>query len=573
MKTQLSLTIAILVFCTSFGCNGGATVELGEIQGPDSIKETTTVEFSITVDGATGISYQWSCYPVSAGSFDSPNSAKTKFVTAAVQDDSAVEIWVLITTDQYGPVLKRKDITVIDYPGWVYDWPDLEGSTVAVNSSGDTFLTGGLIGTVDFDPGQGIDEYSTPVGFHHGTFLTKFDSEGRYQWAKTWGGSITYVCTSVALDSLGYVYVVGGISGTTDLDPGPGIDEHAALGSWDIFLSKFDGNSEYQWGRTFGGEGMFPIVERPMDMAIDGSGNIFVIGEFRGKIDLDPGPGKDEHSTNGGLDAFLCKYDSDGNYHWGRTWGGSEWEEIDAVAIDSSGNIYAGGSFEGNVDFDPGPGTNEHSTGGERDAFITQFDTNGNFMWVRNWGYPGEETIKDIVVGGSDRIYVLGTYIGETDFDPDPWESVIKGYIYSGISLSRFNTDGDLIWVQTWEGGGFNRGPRLAVDDNGNLYIVGLFEGVLDFDPGPAINERTSNGDEDAYLLALDADGYFSWVHTWGGDKDDLSRCVVTDCLGNIFVTGNFKHIVDFGFGPVSDIRTAMFDHDYIIRFPPGGEW
>ncbi|MCK4721614.1 SBBP repeat-containing protein [bacterium] len=140
------------------------------------------------------------------------------------------------------------------------------------------------------------------------------------------------------------------------------------------------------WARTWGGiyrDGGYGV-------AADESGNIYVTGEFGGTVDFDPGPGIDEHSSNGDDDIFLTKFDSYGTFQWARTWGGPDyWDNLNnmdkdldkgsGVAVDGSGNVYVTGSFAGTVDFDPGPGIDKHSFNGSHDAFLSKFPPDGNW--------------------------------------------------------------------------------------------------------------------------------------------------------------------------------------------------
>jgi hypothetical protein len=97
---------------------------------------------------------------------------------------------------------------------------------------------------------------------------------------------------------------------TSDFDPGTGVDSHGSSnGSADIFLSKFDSLGNFRWARTWGGS----ADDFGRGAAVDGSGNVFVTGYFRGTVDFDPGTGVDNRTSSGTWDSFLSKFDSNGN--------------------------------------------------------------------------------------------------------------------------------------------------------------------------------------------------------------------------------------------------------------------
>jgi hypothetical protein len=186
-----------------------------------------------------------------------------------------------------------------------------QGNGVAVDTSGNVFVTGGFswswTGGVDFDPGAG-DDTRTSNGSYD-IFLSKFDSAGNYFWADTWGGGGSDTGNGVALDSLGNVFVTGGFSwswfGDVDFDPGTGADNRASEGSYDVYLSKFDSAGSYLWANTWGGNGS----DQGYGVAVDVPGNTYVTGMYAETVDFDPGSVVDSHTSNGGSDAFLSKFE------------------------------------------------------------------------------------------------------------------------------------------------------------------------------------------------------------------------------------------------------------------------
>jgi len=85
------------------------------------------------------------------------------------------------------------------------------------------------------------------------------------------------------------------------------------------------------------------------------------------------------------------------------------------------------------------------------------------------------------------------------------------------------------------------KGIDLAVDDYGNCCVLGIFSGGTDFDPGPGVEWRESNGLEDLFLSKFDSNGNFEWVHTWEGYKKSIhSPKVLLDVDNNIYVCGAF---------------------------------
>lgn len=207
------------------------------------------------------------------------------------------------------------------------------------------------------------------------SFLDKYDGAGTRLWDDNIFSSWAI---AVAVDSTGNVYIGGDT--WFDLD-GPGPGTH--FGYSDAFLAKYDAGGTLLWTRQFGtSQGEFV-----MGMDVDSSDNIYVAGETAGDID-GPLPG----TNAGGLDAFVARYDSNGNRHWVKQFGSSEEDRSTAIAITSNGEVYLAGTTQGDLF-----GAYSNSGGNDvwiarlsSDPFITDFTPTG--------GRPGTQ----VVITGSN---------------------------------------------------------------------------------------------------------------------------------------------------------------------------
>jgi len=455
--------------------------------------------------------------------------------------------------------------------GWARTWRgpfDDWATGVAVDGSGNVFVTGHFEGTADFDPGGGDPHTSNG---NEDVYLSKFDSSGDFQWARTWGGSGFDRGWGVAADSAGNVYVTGEFYGKVDFDPDGG-DSHSSNGGHDVFLSKLDSSGNFQWARTWGGG----FDDRGQGVATDASGYVYITGWFRDRVVFDP-DGGDISRSHGWEDVFLGKFDSSGNFEWVQTWGGPHADFGSGVAADGSGSVWVTGSFQDMVEFNPVGGDESESNGGW-DAFVSKFDSSGGYQWARTWGGPESDYGNGVAADGSGSVCVTGHFEETVDFAPPPGGDPHTSNGSYDIYLSRFDPSGDLEWARTWGGPGLDEGRGVAIDGAGNVCMTGQFEDTVDFNPGVG-DVRTSNGWADVYLGKLDSSAEFVWARTWGGSDWDAGIAVAVDASDRIYVTGLFGGTVDFApTGPPCndgpDEHTATGSSDvFLTKYLPDGCW
>jgi len=202
---------------------------------------------------------------------------------------------------------------------WVKTWggqgtEDATG-TVIVDKSNNVYIAGRFASVAcDFNPGGTPDIHSTHNPAPPGStwqrqyeawdaFISKYASDGTFQWAKTWGGNGQDNATGLAADGAGQVYVSGWFSGTVDFDPGDGVDNHTSNGHFDAFLGQFDSGGSFQWAKTWGGSGL-----DSSGVTLDAVGNVYAAGTFMSTVDFDPSGGVDNHAAVGAKDAFITKF-------------------------------------------------------------------------------------------------------------------------------------------------------------------------------------------------------------------------------------------------------------------------
>ena len=248
------------------------------------------------------------------------------------------------------------------------------GSAVAVDGSGNSYVTGYTTGTLPGEIASGMDD----------AFLAKYDSSGNQVWLRQFGTPAQDDGTAVAVDASGNIYATGYTTGV--------LAGSANAGGDDAYLVKYDSSGNVLWARQFGSSG----DDDAMGLAVDASGNALVTGGTSGDLG---GTG-----NAGAFDVFLAKYDSSGAQTWLTQFGTAKDEEANAVAVDAAGNSFVTGYAVGNL---------SGANAGGMDAFVSEIDPAGKRVWVSQFGTSSDDGGKGVTVDGNGNALVAGyTYGG-----------------------------------------------------------------------------------------------------------------------------------------------------------------
>jgi uncharacterized protein (TIGR03437 family) len=237
-------------------------------------------------------------------------------------------------------------------------------------------------------------------------------------------------------------------------------------------------------------------------------------------------PGQPQIFNN---NAFIRKYDPDGNEVWTRLFGSVETRAL-GVALDSTG-VYVAGFTDGAL-----PGKKPVSS---EDIFIRKYDFNGNEMWTSEFG-PGRATS---IAVNSTGVYVTGNGGG-----------TISGQTGSEF-LRKYDASGNVVWTRQFGGflEDFARG--VAVDATG-VYVAGSAQTKL---PGQTKVDLNYDG----FVRKFDFNGNEVWNAEWGNGNVDDAWGVATDGTG-VYVVGE----TDRAFP--GQVNAGSTD-SYVRKYDPNG--
>lgn len=330
--------------------------------------------------------------------------------------------------------------------------------------------------------------------------LAKYNSTGTIQWQYELSGASIENGFSIAVDSSSNVYVVGTIT---------------VSGTSNMAVAKYNSAGTLQWQRQLGVPGS---ADSPgYAVAVDGSGNVYV----GGSSDWD----------TGNANFVLAKYNSSGTLQWEVYFGGSSVDEIYALAVDSSSNVYATGisaneleivkyDSSGTVLFqrrlysaavDRGYGVALDSSGniyvvgstavsGTNDLLIAKYNNSGVIQWQQRLGDAGSDIGYGIAVDSSANVYVTG--VANND-----------------LQIAKYNTSGTIQWQRNISSAGNDTGYGIAATNAGGIVVVGT---------------STASGTNDILIAKLPDDGSKTGTYTVGGISLTYAVSTLTDTAAGL---------------------------------------
>jgi hypothetical protein len=351
---------------------------------------------------------------------------------------------------------------------------------------------------------------------------------------------------SIATDSSGNSYVTGYFAGTASF----GNITFISSGDFDVFVAKLDSSGNWLWAQKAGsisGDCGYGI-------AIDSSGNIYVTGIFSYNASF----GSTTLTSSGWYDIFVAKLDSDGNWLWAKTAGGTGNDYCYSIVIDSTGNSYVTGYFRGTASF----GDTTLTSSGEDNIFVAKLDSDGNWLWAKQ---ASGDLSQSIAIDSSGNSYVTGYFAGTASFGNITLTSNTYPYKYD-IFVAKLDSNGNWLWARQAGGADYDKSRSIAIDSSGNSYVTGCFRGNAAF----GNIYLTSNGNNDIFVAKLDSSGNWLWAKKVGANSDDCGYSIAVDSSGNSYVTGYFQGTVSFG---STTLNSSGYNDIFIAKLDSNGNW
>ena len=331
-------------------------------------------------------------------------------------NQGSVDAW-FSSYDSQGNQLWTRQIGTEDWDG-VWD--------IDSDSEGNLYLVGTTRG----------DLAATNPGIAFDVWVSKYDSQGNQLWVQQLEETEASLRINVAPNGDSF-----SLSGVNLGKPS----------GWSAVVGKYDSADGTElWFNEFG------TPARPDEsyaVAMDNQGNVFASGWTTGSLGGE---------NAGEYDIWLAKFDDSGNQQWIRQLGSESFEFSWGIDTDSEGNAYVGGWTSGNLGAE---------LNGSYDSLLAKYDSQGNQIWIEQFGSSGDDEITNIFVSEDDYLYVTGFTNGNLGGESDG--------SYNAFA-AKYDSDGNQIWLEQFGSLGTEQAKSIAVDPLlGSVYVTGVTDSSL----------------------------------------------------------------------------------------------
>lgn len=366
-----------------------------------------------------------------------------------------------------------------------------QGNGITHDNYGNIYITGTFQDSVRFD--------NILLTTSYGDYCAKYDTLGNVIWAKKGIGG-----NGIMFDGNNSLYAYSKTGKT---------------------LKKLDLSGNTTWSKTlyttssFGSDGIMGVFTKNND--------VYVTGYFSYDAYFD----NDTLINKGSWDAYIAKFDGNGQNIWATAIGGNGTDKGYDIYVNGLDEIYAVGYYKDTAYFD----NTQMISNGNTDAYLAKYDNNANLIWVNSYGSSNLDLAACIVVDENENIYTTGRYDGNITFGSTTLTSV-----GSDAFVAKFDDAGNPIWAQGISGTSNDEEGDLDYN-NGELAFISTTLGDVTIDG----NLFSGKGYLDICLGVFDVSGNLTWAKFYGNTAADEGSGV-TLINGSVYFTGSFNNTVDF---------------------------
>jgi PKD repeat protein len=411
-------------------------------------------------------------------------------------------------------------------------WSTYYGSTeedyvfdMAVDKAGNTFLVGSTYGTAGISDSAGVQKQK---GAQKDGFLVKFDAEGNRAWATYYGTKYDDQLLSVTTDDSLNVIVCGNTQLGDSLAT-TGSYQFTTGGYYDAILVKFNTAGLRTWATYYGGSD----YEEATAITCDNFGNIYMAGTTYSS---------DKIAYNGFINtfcsnitsAFLVKFNPSGARDWSTYYCGTGGNtEATSVAVDKASNVYLAGNTKAqtNIGYN---GLNTSYGGGNSDAYLAKFTTNGSRIWGTYYGGAKNDYGYGVAVDAATNVYLTGYTNSTQNIAYNGYKNNLSDT--DDVYLVKLDSAGVRLWATYYGGKESDRAYDICINKDTNVFIAGTTYSDTDIAVGGYQN--TYGWIADGFFTMFNKNGVLQWGSYYGENDNDNCVAIATQGDGILYIAG-----------------------------------
>ncbi|MBL7894909.1 MAG: T9SS type A sorting domain-containing protein [Bacteroidia bacterium] len=292
------------------------------------------------------------------------------------------------------------------------------------------------------------------------------------------------------------------------------------------------------WATYFGGTQSDVI----WNTCLDSFNNIYSVG-WSDSPSFIATTGSYQNTFAGIYDAFISKFNTNGNLLWATYFGGNDDDSGYGICLDKVSNfLYISGITSSTNNIATLGSQQQNYGGGPCDGFLAKFTTSGVLIWSTYYGGTGNDQGLDCKIDNLGNVYLVGSTSSTLGISTTgAFQTIYAGGLRDGF-ISKYNTNGNILWSTYYGGSGdeiietleFNSKNRLFVGGETNSSTIST---PISHQPG------YSGSGYDAFLSSFNITGQRVWSTYYGGSGREYLLDVKCDSLDNVFICGSTNSI------------------------------
>ena len=373
------------------------------------------------------------------------------------------------------------------------------------------------------------------VGEAH-VFIVKYDSAGNVLWAKSTGDSDIGYVLSCTVDATGNIYICGFFKSNT-LTIGPYVLTNDYAGTYGkLFYAKYDASGNVVWAKNSINTNRSNAMNA---ICSDKLGNIYATGHYQ-DASITLGTVTLTNSSDTYQDVFLLKMDASGNTIWAKSFGGSNHDVGNSVAVDQEGNVFVTGNFRSpSIKLESTVLTNILSP--SNDIFTAKYNSAGNLLWAKSAGSTSNDYATSVTVDNLGNPYIGGYYTGDP-FTIGNFNLKLSSPTTLDLFIAKYSKNGNVEWAKTASKVSKTASVINSVyaDNKSNVYATGSFSGATIFFDTITLKPDFPNNTNNIFLVKYDSLGIEIWAKCYAGLGFSEGKSVFADKKRNVYLTGSF---------------------------------